>query len=85
MVFRQFSGQGSGFIASCYCLHLTVSVHMGGPPGSQPGAYVSSASFPASVGGRMGCEVSPSAWHSRYEDLCISPGRRLPTPSSQEV
>ena len=66
MVFYLLSGQGLGPISSCYCLHLVVSVHIGEPPGSQSGAYLSSASFPASVGGRIGCEVTTSAWHSRY-------------------
>ena len=85
MVFHQFSGQGSGPILSCYCLHLIVSVHIGEPPGSQPGTYLSFASFPASVGGKMECELTTSAWHSMYEGLCISPGSQFPTPFSQEV
>ena len=66
MVFYLLSVQASARFPSCYCLHLVVSVHIGEPPGSQSGAYLSSASFPASVGRMMGCEVTTSAWYSRY-------------------
>lgn len=66
VVFYLLFEQGSAPFPSCYCLHLVVSVHIGEPPGSQSGAYLSSASFPASVGGMMGCEATTSTWYSRY-------------------
>ena len=66
MVFYLLFGQGLGPISSCYCLHLVVYIHIVETPGFLSGAYLSSASFPASVGGRMGCEVTTFAWHSRY-------------------
>ena len=53
VVFYLLSEQRSAPFPSCYCLHLVVSVHIGQPLGSQSGAYLSSASFPASVGGRL--------------------------------